>query len=52
MLVNEPGKGGAWVKAAKTYRRAEIGLVEQVLHRPEDGYTRWLLAAVPELPVR
>jgi ABC-type dipeptide/oligopeptide/nickel transport system ATPase component len=28
----------------------EMGLVEQVLHRPVDAYTRELLAAVLEVP--
>ena len=30
----------------------EIGAVEEVLHRPAHAYTRELLAAVPELPVK
>jgi ABC-type oligopeptide transport system ATPase subunit len=31
-------------------RFVELGLAEQVLHQPKHGYTRELLAAVPELP--
>jgi oligopeptide transport system ATP-binding protein len=40
----------ARVAVMRAGKFVEIGEVEQVLHSPADGYTRELLAAVPELP--
>jgi ABC-type microcin C transport system duplicated ATPase subunit YejF len=40
------------VAVMRAGRFVETGPVEQVLHRPVHTYTRELLAAVPELPVK
>ena len=40
----------AWRRVMRAGKFAEMGLVEQVLHRPVDAYTRELLAAAPEVP--